>query len=277
MADRYTYLPLVGLFVMAAWGAADLAARWPYRRPALGLAAAAVLLPCTWLTHKQTAYWANSECLFRHALDVTSGNIVMHNDLGNVLTWQGRKPEAVEEYLKGLAIAPGYAETHNNLANTLKDLGRTADALRHYRQAIDSNPDYPDAHNNLANTLAGQGKWDDAAREYREALRLRPDWPAPLNQLARLLMLTPQSDPRNSEEAVQLAERACQQTRRRDPDMLDTLAAAYAAAGRFDDAAATAREALRLATAAGRAKLAAEIQERLRLYEAHRPNPPAGK
>jgi Flp pilus assembly protein TadD len=272
MADRYTYLPLVGLFVMAAWGAADLAASRPYRRPALAIVAGAVLLPCMWLTHRQTAYWANSECLFRHALDVTAENFRMQSNLGNVLTWQGRKKEAVREYLKALAIKPRDPEAHNNLANTLKELRRTDDALQHYRAAIDCDPGYVDAHYNLANTLRDRGELDEAAVQYHEALRLRPGYADAYAGLARISLVRGKA-----EDAVRLAEYACQLTGRRQPELLNVLAAAYDQAGRFDQAAATAREAIPLAASAGRADLAAEIQKRLRLSEAHRPSRAGGK
>lgn len=272
MADRYTYLPSLGLYVMAAWGAADLTARWPCRKPVLALLAAAVLLPCAWLTYRQTTYWANSESLFRHALAVTTGNVITQSNLGNVLTWQGRKEEAVREYLKAIDMVPGYAEAYNNLANTLRELGRTEAAIRRYRQALDFNPDYPEANDNLANTLVARGEFGEAAEHYEKAIQARPGYADAYAGLAYVFIAQGKT-----EEAVRSAQRACELTGRRDPGPLDILAVAYDQAGRFDDAAATAREAIQLAVSAGRDKLAAEIRGRLALYEAHRSNRSGGR
>jgi Flp pilus assembly protein TadD len=284
MADRYTYLPSLGLFIMAAWGAAEAAARWRHRRLLLAFLAVVVLLPCMVLTARQVGYWADSETLFRRTLSVTTTNFIMHNNLGNILTWRGRdlhdfdRREAIQQYGLALQIDPNYAEAYNNLGNTLQECNRVGEAMAQYRKAIQANPDYPEAHYNLANVLVSRGELSEAIENYEAAIRLRPTYAeagsnllAVLNHLSRIRAAAPEAAQRDGNEAVRLARRACQLAGGQNPELLDTLAMAYAEAGSFDEAAATAREAIRLASAAGRNELAAQVRSRLALYVARRP------
>jgi tetratricopeptide (TPR) repeat protein len=284
LADRYTYLPSLGLFIMAAWGAAEATARWRQRRLALAFLAVVVLLPCMVLTARQVGYWADSETLFRRTLSVTTNNFIMHNNLGNILTWRGRdlhdfdRREAIQQYGLAIQIDPDYAEAHNNLGNTLQECNRVGEAMAQYRKAIQANPNYPQAHYNLANALVSLHELDQAIEQYEAAIRLKPDCVEArdnlfrvLNHLAVVRAASPEATQRDGAAAVRLAQRACQLSGGQNPQLLDTLAAAYAEAGSFDQAVATAREAIRLASAAGHNELAEGIRSRLALYAAHRP------
>jgi cytochrome c-type biogenesis protein CcmH/NrfG len=284
MADRYTYLPSVGLFIMAAWGAAEATARWPHRRLVLALLAVVVLLPCMVLTARQAGYWADSETLFRRTLSVTTNNPITHNNLGNILTWRGRdlhdsvRSEAIQQYLLAIQIDPNYAEAYNNLGNTLQECNRVGEAIEQYRKAIQANPNYPQACFNLGNALVSLHELDQAIEQYEAAIRLKPDYVEAgsnlllvLNHLARVRAAAPAAAQRDGAAAMRLAQRACQLAGGQNPELLDTLAMAYAEAGSFDEAAATAREAVRLASAAGHNELAEGIRSRLALYAAHRP------
>ena len=157
MADRYTYLPLVGLFVALAWGVPSLLVSFTV---------------CTWL---QLRHWQNSLTIFQHTVNVTTDNYFAHNNLGVALAKGGRFDEAVDHYYVALRIKPDQAEVYNNLGNALEAQGNVDEAIRRYTEALRIEPDNAKAHNNLGNALATQGKVDEAISHYSEALRIEPD------------------------------------------------------------------------------------------------------
>ncbi len=175
MADRYTYLPLIGIFVAVAWLAADLLAGWRHRAKVLIPVAAAVLVACGIMTVRQANYWADSETIYRRAIDVAPHNALVHGNLGSELVIQGRYSEAVSEYLEALQVAPDDPSLLSNLGYALASLGRLDEAIVEYRKALGLDPDYKAAHNNLGLALFGQGKMAEAAYHYREVLRQSPD------------------------------------------------------------------------------------------------------
>ncbi len=175
MADRYTYLPQIGLCIAVAWAAAGAAALRPSMRRlcAAGSSLWLVLLMCgAW---QQTSYWRTSESLWNRTLACTTGNYVAHNNLGNELYRWGRHDEAMEHFQQALAINPNYAQAHNNLGNALHLRGRTDEALPHYHRAIELKPNYAKARCNLGVTLADLGQTEAAVAEYEEALRIEPN------------------------------------------------------------------------------------------------------
>ena len=194
-----------------------------------------------------------------------------HYNLGRALERKGRPDEAMAEYLEALRINPNYADAHNNLAIILGMRGRTDEAIRHYEEALRVNPDYAEAHTNLAIVLSWRGRMDEAVRHCREAIRANTNYADAYCYLALFLATDPDPKIRNGAEAVRLAEQGCRLTGRKDPLLLDALAAAYAEAGRFPEAVATAREAEALAWSFGKRQMSAQIQARLRLYEAGQP------
>ena len=208
---------------------------------------------------------------FREALRIAPGLAEAHLHLGLVLKQQGKLDEAGREYHRALALDPRLAAAHNSLGSLLGSQGRLPDAIRQFREAVRIDPDYGDAHNNLGLALRMTGDRDEALRHFQAALRLRADWPVPMNEIAWILATHPSERARNPAEAVRLAQRAAELTARRQPVILDSLAAAYAAAGDFDRAADTAREAIALAASGGPAGLAGEIGKRLDLYRQKKP------
>ncbi|PQP35491.1 hypothetical protein C6A37_02215 [Desulfobacteraceae bacterium SEEP-SAG9] len=172
MADRYTYVPLIGLFIMIAWGIPEIFKRWHYKREGLVAITAALLSFFTVTTWFQVRYWENSISLYEHALDITAGNYLAHNNLGVVLQKQGRLTEAIEHYSEALRIWSDYADAHNNLGFALAEKGRTAEAIDHYFEALRINPLCAKIYNNLGNVLMGEGKTEEAIRHYSEALRI---------------------------------------------------------------------------------------------------------
>jgi tetratricopeptide (TPR) repeat protein len=176
MADRYTYVPLIGLFVAIAWGAVELAARWRIPSPALPLAATCVLALCAALASAQARYWSDSASLWRRALDVTENNYVAHNNLGGVLMKQGNPAEAIPHLAEALRIKPDSAMTQSNLGVALMETGNLDEAIRQFGEALRIDPALPEARDKLASALAVEGKLDQAIAQYTEALRLDPNY-----------------------------------------------------------------------------------------------------
>ena len=208
---------------------------------------------------------------FQQALRLKPSRAEPHNNLGLTLAAVGRTAEAIGHYREALRVNPELAEAHNNLGNALAALGNTAEAIGHYEDALRLKPDYVKAHYNLATALVKLGRTDEAIEQYNQCLQRMPDWKEALNDLAWLLATRDAAAGGDPTRAVPLAQRACELDRQDNAQCLDTLAAAYAAAGRFADAILTAQRAGQLAESAGQTRLAASIQARLDLYRAARP------
>jgi len=202
---------------------------------------------------------------YEQALRTNPNFAEAHNGLGLALMRQGRTAEAISHYEQALRIKADFAEAHNNLGLALMERGQVTEAIAHYEQALRINPNLAEAHNSLGTVLMGLGRVPEAIRHYEEALRIDPNALETQNNLAWLLATF---DPPNGNpaRAVALAERACRSTGNQVVPYLDTLAAAYAAAGRFNDAVATAQKAIDLARAAGQTQVIAQIESRLELY-----------
>ena len=372
-ADRYTYLPQIGLYVLLTWAVADLCARWRQRRLVLEGGAAVILVALIFCARTQAAYWRSSETLWTHTLACTPDNFMACYGLGNALFEKGRVDDAIAQYQKALEINPDYAEARNNLGNALLQQGKVDEAIvqlqralqlkpdyaeacgnlgnallqqgkvdeamehvqralqinpdsanahdilgnaflqkgnvdgaileyqaalrlnpryaeacynlgnarlrqgkldeaiAQYQKALEINPDFAEAHNNLGTALLHQGNAAEAIAQYQRALQIRPDKVGVQNNLAWQLATCPQASLRNGNQAVALAERANQLTGYANPVVLDTLAAAYAEAGRFPEAVKTAQQALHLAEAQSNTTLAGSIQPQLQLYQAGQP------
>jgi tetratricopeptide (TPR) repeat protein len=337
VADRFTYVPQIGLYLAIAWMIRDWTVSWRYRRQALGLAATLVitaLMVCAW---KQTSYWRNSETLWRRALACTSDNFIGHNNLGNALLKMGRVDEAITQYQKALEIKPDFAEAHNNLGYVQFQKNNVDEGIAHFQKALQINPDYAEAHynfgyalcqkgrvdegithfqralqikpdfaearNNLGSALLQMGsvneaiaqyqqalqinpdsttvrhnldialrqksRVDDALAQCQKALQIKPDSVEALNNLAWLLATCPDAHIRDGVQAVKYGERACELTHTNVTVLVGTLAAAYAEAGRYDDAIAAAQKACALAEKSGEQDLLEKNQKLLELYRAH--------
>jgi tetratricopeptide (TPR) repeat protein len=407
MADRYTYLPSIGIFIIVAWGTAELLTGWRYRRIVLGIPAVVVLSVLLICTRLQAGYWKENFTLFGHALEVTENNSIMHNNFGNALRDKGRFDEAVmhfdealrinpqylnarnnkakafldmgradeaivifselvrvsekpyevyndlgmayaqkgkldlaiENYNEALKLKPDYVKSMNNLGWALKQIGKIDQAIKQWEKALKLEPDYAKAHYSMGLVLAQQGKYDDAIKHFSDALRTKPDWAEAhynlggvyarqgklelavmqceetlrlkpdyltarvslaytllhlgeirsaveqfykilqlkpddleiLNVLAWLLATTEDTSIQNPSDSVRFAQRACELTKYQRPDLLDTLAAAYAVAGRFSEAVEIAEKVKKMAEDAGQKEIAEKMQTRLQLYKANRP------
>ncbi|HEY5998016.1 MAG TPA: tetratricopeptide repeat protein [bacterium] len=220
-ADRYTYLPLVGIFVLLAWGGADLASRSAGRRVAFAAAGVLVALLCAALARGQVGSWRDTETLTRRAIAVTAGNWVAHVNLGQYLMRQGRDEEGLQQYREAAALVPARAERHFQRGLRLAGEGRdreaaaeyaraaelfppfvmanfslgllearqgdVASASLHLRAAIAYRPDFVEAHFERGVLIAQAGEWEEAAAHFSEVLRYRPDFPGARHNLQVVL------------------------------------------------------------------------------------------
>jgi len=271
MADRYSYLPSVGLFILVIWGAYELTLRWRHQGMALSVAGSAALVACLVLTRQQLGYWTDSATLFRHALAVTENNWLAHIKLGTALVRKGQLDEAVSQFQEALRLNPDYFDALDNLGYALAAKGKFGEAIEDYHMAIQIDSNRPEPFLHLGVALGQLGRTREAVVQYQTALRLNPNLAGALNNLAWALATSPDAVLRNGTEAVRLAEHACELTHDSEPLFVGTLAAAYAEAGRFPEAVATAEKAEQLATAAGQSAVAAKNRQLLGLYQAGKP------
>ena len=337
-ADRYTYLPQIGLCLALAWAARTITGASAGRRRACTVVGLVAVLILGITARRQVSYWKDSETLWRHTLACTSNNFVAHGDLGLALAAKGRTAEAIGHYQRVLELKPDDVKAHNNLGLALSDIGKVEEAIGHYQKALTLKPDDVKAHNNLGIALRNVGKVEEAISHYRRALQLQPDYaPARYNlgielqnlgeveeaigQFRIILELLPDHaatlvhlghalatlgrveeaiaqyqkalktnpndalacnnlawirathpDPRFRDglQAVTLAQRAVGRLPN-DPGLLETLAAAYAEAGRFPEALQAARQGLALAQQENKNAVAESLEAGIRLYEAGTP------
>jgi tetratricopeptide (TPR) repeat protein len=367
-ADRYTYLPLIGVFLALAWGVPELLAGWGVPRPALGLLGGVTAALCMPLTRAQIDYWHDDQRLWQHALAVTAGNDFAENNLGVCLVQQGKLDEAMGLFARATVFNPRNDRAQVNLAQGLVAQGkqpeaiqrlvaavqvrpdneaahvllgrlylrdRPEEALPHFREALRLRPENPATHLDLGQLFWSQGRWEEAAQQFAElaqrdpdaaaghfalgsalcrlgrwheaaaslrravelkprevpfrhtlglalyeagetadaldqyqaASALQPDWPDRLNAFAWGVLTGKDAGPRRGAEALEAAKQACQAARFRNALFLNTLAAAYAETGRFEEALQTARKALELALASGQGPLAEQVRRRIQVYE----------
>jgi tetratricopeptide (TPR) repeat protein len=188
MADRYMYIPGIGLFILAAWGLNDLLGAWRHKQQLLAVAAIAVLAGCLVCTWTQVTYWRDSESLFRRAMNVTAGNYIAYDGLGSALNNAGRREEALKLLYQAVKLNPRYPEGHYDLGTALMQLGRLEEAIPHFEAALRHNPKFASAHNNLGTTLLRQGKVAEAAEHFHAAVTLNPEDPEAFYNLGTVLM-----------------------------------------------------------------------------------------
>ena len=177
MADRYTYIPLIGLFIIAAWGIPAILPERRNRNAALAITASLLLLTSSMLTWIQLTYWENSITLFRHATHAVADNYVAHNLLGNTLTKQGMFDEAISNFSAALYRHPDNEEALTGMGVAVAKQGNLEGAVQYFRKALDVKPDSAEDHSNLGFTLTQLGKDSEGIHHLLEALRLEPDSP----------------------------------------------------------------------------------------------------
>ncbi|MFC1857522.1 tetratricopeptide repeat protein [Thermodesulfobacteriota bacterium] len=176
MADRYTYIPLIGLFIVISWGSWELTEKWRFQKIILATAMPIILVILLSVTWMQLRNWVNSAVLFDHTLKVTSGNYVIHNNMGVTLAEMGKTADAIGHYTEALRINPGYAEASNNLGEALLVQGDIERAADHFLMALRVDPDLKEAHYNMGITMSVRGNLDKAVQHYLAALKIDPEY-----------------------------------------------------------------------------------------------------
>jgi protein O-mannosyl-transferase len=266
-ADRYTYLPEIGLALLLTWAAADLSARWPLRRPLLGVLSVVIVVALTFSAQTQASYWKDSETLWTQTLSRTADNLTAELNLGEAIYKLGRIPEAIGHFERAVQIDPNEGSAYSSLGAALLDIGRPSESLVILQKAIELDPKSSDAHYNLGNTFLQMRRGNDAVAHYKRALELAPDDIETMNNLAWILATSPDALVRDGPKAVEVAERADALTGKASPIISATLAAAYAEAARFPEAVRTAQRAIQLALNEGNQSRAASIRTQLSSYE----------
>ncbi len=175
MADRYTYIPMIGLFIMTAWGIAELSQKWKYRKEILAVSSTLTLLVLALLTWKQVGYWQSSITLYDHTLKVTENNGLIHNNRGFAHYLLGNYSQAITDYSAAIAIKPGYAKAHHNKGIAHCALGEHKQAIVDFNRAIELKPDYAEAFNNRGKSYSVLGDYRQAVEDINKAIAIKPD------------------------------------------------------------------------------------------------------
>ena len=239
MADRYTYVPQIGLWLALVWTSGELALRWQVPKLALGAATGLALAACGFLTHSQAKYWRNSETLLIHTLAVTRDNFLAYYDLGADYDCRGLTDAAIKAYRTALEIQPQFIRAQNNLAADLLARGQWEEASVQYREVLRLDPGLASAHNNYGATLVRQRRFSEAIESYATALRLNPDYGDAHYNLALVLALQ-----RRFNEAVPHYIAAARVEPR--AVVFNNLGYALTALGRIDEGVEAYRKAIQL-------------------------------
>jgi tetratricopeptide (TPR) repeat protein len=274
MADRYMYLPMIGLLVAVVWGAMELASLRPAWARLLKVAGCLCVVGFIAITVQQISYWHDSETLFLRAVRVTDRNYLAYNNLGFFKSNQGKVEEAMEFYRKSLEInpayedalnnmgfafaarqqhaealgyyeaalkvRPGHVEVHNNLGNALSELGRIDEAIGHYEFVLKQKPDHADAHNNLGIALAMKGRLEEAIPHFQQAIQYRPNYASAHSNLGNAYAAQ-----RRFDEAVR-EYKECLRLKPTDPQAHNNLGNVLVQQGRLNEAVGNYRKALAL-------------------------------
>jgi len=192
-ADRYTYLPEIGLYIVATWGAMELFKRWQHKREVF---AVALLIIGAFVTRSyfQTSYWRNSETLWRHTVDITSRNYIAHNNLAGTLLDRGQLGEAIAHYTEALEIKPDVAQVQSNLGNALVREGQVEEAIVHLQKALEIDPGYAEAYNHMGSALMKKGQAGEAIAYYQKAVQLNASYADAYNNLGVAFLRNGQVD-----------------------------------------------------------------------------------
>lgn len=194
IADRWTYVPAIGVFIIAAWGGAAITRKYPIPKIITAISAILVISGLALLATQQTSHWQNNITLFSRALEVTQNNSLAHYNLAVALSEKGDVEQAIHHYQKGLNINPNMVEGHNNLGNILIKKGMINQAIAHFQQAVKIQPQFTEASTNLGNALAKKGNWDEALYHYENALSGEGTNTAALKNRDAMLSLLPPTE-----------------------------------------------------------------------------------
>jgi len=307
-ADRYTYLPQIGLYVMVAWGVAQLSEGWRHRRVVLGGASAIVIGALALCAHLQVSYWKDPESLWTHTLACTTNNYFAHNNLGTIYVKKGQVDKAMEQFQKTVELTPGDAHSRFNLGNIYLRKGELDRAIAQFRKAAELQPDDARTRSTLGKAYLHKGKVDEAVAQFQKTVELTPNdasaqydlgdalvekgkvaeaaahYPKAfeigpgfvetnvviqnnLAYIAWVLATSPDTSIRSGAKAIEIARQTDRAAHGTNPMVIGALAAGYAEAGRFSEAVATVRLALRRAGDQNNTELVTTLQKQLKSYQ----------
>ncbi len=298
MADRYTYIPSIGIFIAVVFGLNEL----PWSKKYFWFGGALLSIACVGLTERQLRYWHDSETLFRHTLAITHNNEFAHLNLGHALALQDRNAEALAEFREGMRLNTAHYSTHFIIGNLLAKMGRTKEALAEYRECLRIDPEASVLHNAAGIALAADGNLAGAFQEFtkaeqfapqsaephiglakiyftlgrdtqavgelKAAVRANPDDFQTLTTAAHFLAANSNAVARDGKSALILALKANDLSHNRQPDVFDVLGMAFAATGDFTNAVTCAQNALEFVPVTGHKNIRL-MRQRLALYQNH--------
>ena len=177
MADRYTYLPQIGIFIMLAWTSSDLLSKWKYKKNILATSAVVILIAMVVTTQMQLRHWKNSFTLFKRAVEVTENNYLMHNNYGSILLARNKFDEAFNHFKESARINPDHEKAFHNMGVVARAKGNIDEAIKYFEKALQIDPDYVNAHYKMGLALADQGKYNQAVDHLNHVLRIEPQRP----------------------------------------------------------------------------------------------------
>jgi len=283
-ADRYTYVPYIGLFIIVAWGASEIIAKLRINRAVVGAATVSLLVLWGWAANKQVSYWRDSETLFEHAIAVTEGNFIIRNNYGNELLNSGLADEAIEQYRKAVDINPNYTIGLKNLGAALVEEERFDEGLKFLHKAAELNPRWHEVYNSLGLAYGQQGAYGPAEENLKKALELKPGYAQAQFNLGLVSF-----EQKNYAEAERYFSDALKsnedwiEARSRlgsvyflqgelaaAAEQLNLIAGIHAEKGDYSQAVSTCQKAMELATQAKERDLMSEIRRKLELYNSQR-------
>jgi tetratricopeptide (TPR) repeat protein len=335
IADRYMYLPMLGLLFIGVWTVKELFSRRFFEKVIITALATAALVSAVIITRTQVSYWQNSKTLFEHTLKVTENNTIAENSMGCILYNEGNYSEAEKHLRNSVKICPPYFDAQSNLGKVLLAQGKLDEAIGCFTKLLPANKTIEDLHYNLAMALSRQKKYDEAIRHLAAVIEINPRYLDAREKMGALMLVTGRIDESirylneametstdkvniyaglgmayiragkkdlaienltkavelksddgiilnglswllatrgevnaaDANKAIEYARRACEKTEYKNAAFIDTLAAAYAAGGKFEEAVITAQKAIDAARATGQVALVEKIQERLKLYK----------
>ena len=257
-ADRYTYLPQIGVLIALVWVISDLTKSWPQK---IVVTSAGIILVAAFsiLSWKQTAHWRDTETLWRYTLAITPDNDVAHAGLGGILFVRGQIDESIAHYESALRLRDGNTAAHFGLGRALAAKQKTDEAILHFQKALEIQPDYIGASNDLGIALASKGEIKRALEAWRQTLSFDPDNVDAGNNIAWVRATATDADLRNGTEALELAQRVIR-LGGENPVLLRTLAAAQAENGRFAEAVVSCQRGEQLAEGIGDTAMAQSLR-----------------
>src|SRR5882724_6087240 len=269
-ADRYTYLPQIGIIMAVVWAIRDLTSLWRARAVALLPTSLAVVGSLSFLSYRQTTHWHDTESLWSYTLNRSPENDVALAGLAGIEVVRGQTDDAITHYRHALALRDGNAAAHSGMALALSQQRKTDEAIEHWQRSLEIQPDNSDARNSLGAALAGIGRTPEAIEQWQQTLAFDPDNGNAANNLGWILATSPDATLRDGAKAVAYAKRATKVPGGDNPLVYRTLAAAYAENRQFAEAISAAEHARQLAQAAGNSALVSELDRCIELFRQQR-------